>query len=177
MVNAGCAEPSRDARRPKRRAAAAACAYDLATLTALLGAGALLGALWLLTRTEGGRLDAPAADAVVVATLYAALLPAWAAMQGHALWARGRTAGGSRLGLAPTVFASAGARARWLALHPALLPAWWWLLLAVLVAGAWDIAWAVAALGALVHVLALASALLALARPGATPLHARLAQA
>lgn len=166
---------SRTAGRPTRAAAAAACAYDLATLAALLGAGALLGALWLLVRTDGGRLDAPSADATVIATLCAALLPAWAAMQGGALWTHGRTAGGARLTLAPTAFAARGPRALWLALHPALLPAWWWLLIAALVAERWLLVWAFLALAGVLHVLAVGSALLALLRPGGAPLHARLA--
>jgi hypothetical protein len=163
------------AARATRARGAAACAYDLATLAALLAGGVALAAGWLLARSELGRVDAPALDAAVAGALLGALAPAWAAAQARELWAHGRTSGGARLALPARVLRARWRRAAWLALHPALLPAWWWLVATALVAEVTALAALLALCAAVLSLLAIASATWALLRPHARPWHYRLA--
>ncbi|MSQ29983.1 MAG: hypothetical protein EXR68_05810 [Dehalococcoidia bacterium] len=154
-----------------------ALAVDVGTLVAALCASGLVATVWLLVRTGAGRLDPSEGDAVIALALWAAVAPAWTAWQWRALRAHGASVGVRRAGAAGALRLQGRRRLVWLLVHPVAVPAWAWLTLTAGIPGALALAIGPLVVTAGVLSLALASCALALVRPGAVPLHTRLARA
>jgi hypothetical protein len=149
---------------------------DLASLAAVVALAAGGACVWLLTRTEAGRLDVSTADGMTALAIVMAALPAWSALQVGLLLGRGGTLGGLAAHAERAALpASPGRCALWLALHPIAAPTWLWTA-AALALPAWEIA-SLAVLGVTLAIalLAAASLVIALAKPESRPLHSRLA--
>jgi hypothetical protein len=160
---------------PRLRLLAALGLDLLALLTTLLAAG--VGAtLWLLTRTEAGRVDVSPADGAVALAVYAAALPAWVAVEWFALLRGGRTLGARVAGLEATPALRSPARGLWLLLHPASAALWAWAAASAALLDVAPAAEALALVAALVLLLGVASLLRLLLHPTAVPLHTVLAR-
>lgn len=105
---------------------------DWMALLLMLAVAMVVAFAWLLLRTQAGRYDAPAPDALAAASSVAAAVPAWAAWQAARLYTRGATVGQWRLGL--TVHGSPRRRVVRFVLHPAFFPVWMWLAVTAVVA-------------------------------------------
>ena len=153
----------------------AALGLDLLALLALLlaaGGGALL---WLLARTDAGRLDVAAGDGAGALAVATAALPAWAATEWFALLRAGRSLGALGMALDAARPPRGLARVAWLLLHPVSTALWCWAAASAALLDAIPVAVALVAVGALVLLLGGASLLRLLLRPAADPLHATLA--
>ena len=126
----GVAE-TRDERQPGFVAGLLALLIDWMALLLMIVVAGLLALGWLLLRTQAGRYDAPAGDALVAAALIGATAPAWTAWQAGRMYLRGATFGQARLGLA--VEGGPRRRVARLLLHPVSAPLWAWLTATVLV--------------------------------------------
>jgi hypothetical protein len=150
--------------------------YDLGTLVLALLATGVVGTLWLLARTDWGRVDVALGEAVFASSLLAAAAPAWTAWQWLRLWDEGRTAGHRRLQLEPASALPGARRVIELALHPVSIPAWSWLALTLIILEVPGAAWLAVVVTAFVGLLAAVSLGLLLVRPAAQPLHRRIAR-
>ncbi|MFA7297401.1 MAG: hypothetical protein WC211_09505 [Dehalococcoidia bacterium] len=154
----------------------AALGLDLLALLTMLLAAAASAMLWLLTRTQAGRIDVTPADGAVALSLIAAALPAWVAIEWFALLRIGRTVGGRVAGLDAAAPVRGPARALLLLLHPASAVLWAWLAAGAALLDATPATEALALLAAAVLLLSLASLLRLLLRPDAEALHMTLAR-
>jgi hypothetical protein len=178
MVAASFAQPAPQRVRsaPARKRLLVAWLYDLGTLVLALLATGVVGTLWLLARTEWGRVDVALGEAVFAASLVAAAAPAWTAWQWLRLWDQGQTAGHRRLDLDARPSLSGGRRVIELALHPVSVPAWGWLALTLIILEVPGVAWLAVVVTAFVALLGAVSLGLLLVRPAAQPLHRRIAR-
>lgn len=160
--------------------------YDLGTLLLALAVTGTVAVVWMLARTEWGRVDLRTGDAVIAVALALGVGPAWTAWQWLRLWDEDGTAGHARMRVAPldrTARAQSSGRARralWLALHPVSLPFWAWTTFICFVTGSSVFAAvAIVPLTAtlLVGLLTAVSLVTLLVRPLAWPLHLWIARA
>jgi len=147
-------------------------ARGLLTLVGFGAASAAVAVTWMLARTDRGRYDLGTGDAVLALSLFVAAAPAWSAWQWLALRGQRRAA----------AVAGGPTRQLWLltAIHPALVPSWFWATAMLLFSGVALLGFA--ALLAFTMFLT-GSALMAgsmvrlLLRPTAAPLHEWFARA
>ncbi|MSQ41839.1 MAG: hypothetical protein EXR65_02230 [Dehalococcoidia bacterium] len=119
-----------------RRRRLLAPAIDAAIGLLALTAGLVVAAVWLLWRTDAGRLDARTGDAVAAAAAIGATIPTWAAWLALRT-VRDRATPGQRLAGLVVVERRRGHRAALLrlAVHPLAMPFWGWLALTALQSG------------------------------------------
>ncbi len=188
MVAAPLVAPAPFEARPgfSRRHLLLAWTYDLVTLLAATAGGSVLAIAWMLVRTDRGRFDLAAGDAVIALALTAAAGPAWTAWQWLRLWDEGVTFGHARARFAASEDSTGPSsqygrrQALALALHPVSLPLWAWLTAACFASGAGVlIAFAIVplAVALLVGLLTVLSLVLLLVRPAGRPLHVWIARA
>jgi len=160
---------------PRLRLLAALGLDAFTLLTALLAAGAC-ATLWLLARTQAGRVDVTPGDGAVALALTAAALPAWVAIEWFALLRTGRTLGARIAGVEAARAPQGPARGLWLLLHPASAVLWTWVAASAALLDAPAATAVLATVATVVALLGLASLLRLLRRPTAAPLHETLAR-
>lgn len=156
---------------PGRRVTALAIDLIYGGLASLLALFVAL--LWLFVRTAWGRDDVPTPDATAAAALLLAATPAWLAWTALRLAQRGATPGQARAGL--RVAGRLRQRLIRFALHPLAASGWLWLAILTGVATFDVVALACAVIGVLLLLGGLATAALALLRPGVRGVHDRVA--
>ena len=161
-----------------RRRRAAAWLIDLGVLALLLTVAVTLALAWLLVRTAWGRFDALDGDTAVAFALAGALPPVWLARLAMGLARDGATPGQRASGLRVETtrgVATPARRAARLLAHPAGAVGWAWLAAIAWVTGIQAIAWPLTVVLGAAILVSVASTVLWLVRPGAPPLHDRLA--
>lgn len=106
---------------------------DFAELLGALVVASLAAAAWLMVRTHAGRDDIAELDAIIAAAVVLAIPPAWFVR--YALAASEDGSAGQQ-GAALEVRGGRRGRALRVAMHPLSLPAWGWLVLVTVAAGA-----------------------------------------
>ena len=151
-----------------------ALASDLAVLVAAEILVAALAVIWLVARTDAGRVDIGDGDAAMAMALLAGVVPAWLAWLAlHSL--EGATRGQRRAGLMVEARRRRDRLYR-LALEPRGLFGWLWLAALLWLGEVFLIRWVGAFALALAAGLVIASAAQWLVRPNAAPLHDRIAR-
>jgi hypothetical protein len=163
---------------PRRRQRLQALALDLAVFTVAELAAAVVAIVWLLARTDAGRLDIGDGDAAVALATVSAVVPAWLAwLASHALdrTPSGATPGQRRAGLAVEA-AQPRDRLLRLALDPRGLLGMLWLTALLFLGEVVMLRWVALIVTAIAAAMVVASAALWLANPGAAALHDRIAR-
>lgn len=160
---------------PGRRRRAAAFASDLAAGLAALLVACLVAAAWLLARSAWGRDDPADGDTALAFALIGAVPPAWLAWLALHLARDAATPGEGAAGLRVEGARNGRRRLLRLAVHPLGASGWVWVALLLWVAGASSLALAPAIVAAAVAAGGIVSAAMLAVRPGARPLHDRLA--
>jgi hypothetical protein len=151
-----------------------ALADDLAVLVAAELVVGIVATIWLVARTDLGRLDIGDGDAAIALALLGGVVPAWLAWLALAA-IDGATPGHRRAGLA---IEAARARDRLLriALDPRGLVGWFWLVTLLWLGEAVLVRWLALLAFAVMLGLALTSLVLLLVRPETPPPHDRFAR-